>query len=301
MLKQIDKNDDAAVAIYFTVENIINRAVSEDHKRDMKACGHKFLIYLIANGLYNKPASYITENHVQIFLSEFLTEGTSGFYYANQIKRLKIIFTELYNNNVIARNLMNNIKQDTTIPDISKKYYFEEQLLEKIFNYTKEKDFNFYIMTKINYFLLIKYKIIRSLTRKCFDNNFTTLTINLKEGIVRYDIPEQLQNILKKLNIEKLSLEENIFTQSSNPFSQSTFFKNWSKYKAQLVKINVLPHDEYDVESFAHTNIFKIYSERGDVYEIQKLLNFADKYKTKIYLKSIFGDRYNQITKVRTV
>jgi hypothetical protein len=290
---------DSISVMYKTLDVLMSEPFSEDHKRDLKACVHKFLVYLVASNLYNKPVSAITSAHVQDFLAEFLSNGKPGVYFINNYKRLNIIFSELKKNKCVAENVMSDIRDAFVIENSMPKYYFTFDSLEGIFAYIREKDFILFLMFKFNYFLFLKFNIIRSLTRSCFDKDFKYLKVNSSKGELCYKIPPELTEILISASLYELLPGENIFTKSKNIFSASTFFKAWARIKLQLKKLEIIQHEEYDVESFANTHIYKIYSENGDVFEIQRLLNFASTYKTKQYLKDLFGEDFSKVIKKR--
>jgi hypothetical protein len=294
-------NTDSVKIIYTELSILLAEEISDEHKRDLKQCIDKFMIFLISRSIYNKSLEAIKREHVEEFLSDFHTTGEKGKYYYNNYKRLNILFNVLLKKGYIKSNVLDKLDFDKKQIEnsVSEKSFFDKQTIKKIFDYLKTHDETFYLFAQINYYLMIKSAVVRKLQGKNFNEILTALTLHDGESNVVYEIPDALKNILKKVKINEIPANMNIFTKTNDDFSQSTFFKKWARLQLDMVNKKIIDNEEYEVESFANSMVYDIYSRNGDIYEIQRLLKRSTVYKTKEYLKKLFGDRFEKITKKR--
>jgi len=290
---------DSVRLIYTELQSLLAEKSSDDHKRDLKQCIDKFLIYLISKSLYNKPLSEITSSNIEEFLTAFYTDGVKGKYYYNNYRRLNIVFNSLIRKGYISTNVLSSLEfEKKEIDNVSSnRSFFHKITIQKVFDYLKINDQTFYLFASINYYLMIKSTNIRAVKRGNFNADLTRLILNDGKSSIGYEIPDALKKILKDLNIKDIKSDKNIFTGTNDDFPQSTFFKKWKKLRSKMFHENIIDNEDYEFEAFAHSMVYEIYLKNGDIYEIQKLLNRSSTYKTKEYLKNIFGDEFENIIK----
>jgi len=294
-------NKDSVIIIYSELSELLSENLSDDHKRDLKQCIDKFLVFLISKSLYNKSISDIKLVHIEEFLTDFYSNGGKGKYYYNNYKRLNILFNILVKKGHLKNNILSELEIDRKEIEYtsSNKSYFDNKTIQKIFEYLKLNDDSFYLFAVLNHYIMIKSSIIRKIKRNNFNENLSTLTIHDNGLIFSYEIPNTLNKLLKELNINEIPSDLNIFTKSNEDYSQSTFFKKWNKLQLQMFNENIIKKVGNEVEVFANSMIYEIYSKNGDVYQIQRLLNRSTTYKTKEYLKKLFGDEFDKVIKRR--
>ena len=291
-------NTDSAALIHSALLNLLKTDISELHKRDIENSVNKFLIFLIAHSIYNRPISEITIELVEEFLTEFYSKGQKGTSYLNNYKRVKAVFNKMYDDGIISNNIFNSIDKTLDIESNSNnKRILDKKSLHAVFEYLNENNINMYLFSVINYFLLLKASTIRRLKRENFNDKITLLTIEDYNGKIELSIPAPLRSILLELEIDKLDQTQNIFTHSDAEFSRNTFNHTWSKFKKRMQEKGIINSLDYEAETFADAKCIEVYSKNGDIVEIQNLLNFSDAYKTKQYLKSLFGDEFENIIK----
>jgi integrase len=263
-----------------------NRDLSDLYKRDIRLITEDLTAFLRSKGLLNQPIGKLNSSVLSSFLSKYEHSGT---YYMNKRRTLSGLFSKMVQEGIIEVNpvkFTSRIKEKATLNQA-----FTKDQLHAVLQKLKSSHSNLYLCAMLMYGCLLRpHQEIRCLTRKHFNPDLTKITLsggeNKSKRIRTVYIPDYVRSELKKMGVETLGLEDNIFTRTNIPFNESYFNTQWTRIKAVLLKSRVIRR-EHTLYSFRHTAAINLYSKTRDIFKVQQAMGHSSMTVTLTYMRSL--------------
>lgn len=180
------------------------------------------------------------------------------------------------------------------------KIYSQDQLKE-VLTYLKENHENLYLCCLLSYGCLLRPHIeIRNLKGHHFKADCTEIHLSgneNKSGRIRTVlIPEYVRKAIYK-RASALERNENLFSNSIEPFNEYYFKTAWSRHSKHLLQLGII-EEEQTIYSFRHTSAVNVYKKTKDLHILQQLLGHSDMIVTLKYLRGLGVHNMNELKHV---
>lgn len=274
---------------YQILNEILNEkqagSLSTSYKRDLKSVHTQFFNYL-TDAEKQAPITEISVKRVEAFLSQYDSTGT---YYMNKRRALRVLFSSMVRKGIIATNPVDKTvkrKAKTTLHRI----YRPEQVKE-VLRFLKRDYPNLHLCCLLTYGCLLRpHQESRLLKKHHFNEDLTKITLSgdeNKSGRIRtVHIPEYVRQELLERDILRLGPDMNIISRSVTPYNVSYFSLQWSRAKKKMSRLSLLDQNQ-TIYSFRHSAAINIYKRSKDIHILQQLLGHSNMIVTLKYLRGL--------------
>lgn len=284
-LSETVKIPNIKTALYSILQTKLNSDLSQTYKTDLTKVVEQFCDFLPALEL-SKPVNSIRANDVERFLNQFNSTAT---YYMNKRRALNVFFSELMRTKLIAENPVQNSlkrKQKATLH----KVYSKEQLTN-VLAYLKINYPNLHLSCLLAYGCLLRpHQEARLLCFKHLNSDCSKITLsgseNKSKRIRVVNVPEFVQVELRLRLDTATDINQNIISNSLNPFNVSYLNTQWSRAKKKMIDLKLIEKDQ-TIYSFRHTAVINVYKKTKDLHILQQLLQHSNMIVTLNYLRGL--------------
>lgn len=274
-----------AIRLMFeAVKGKISSDLSKTYKRDLKMVYREFRAFISPEEA-SGPINDITTIRIEKFLSQFVSSGT---YYMNKRRNLGVLISAAGRLDNRDLKIVKETKRRKAKAKLHKAY--EKEQLKPILNFLKVHHHNLYLCCLLTYSAWLRpHEEVRLLTKENFKKDWTEVHLtggDNKGGKVRVVyIPDYAREVLAPI-LSNLDRNDNIFTQTTEPYNESYFNTAWSRAYKIMFKLGLIYEDQ-TIYSFRHTAAVEVYRKTKDVYLLQKLLGHSSIVVTLKYLRSL--------------
>lgn len=250
-------------------------------------------------------------HHIKLILEDLQQEHSwTNKNHNKHLGYIKSIFSELVEWEEIKFNIVRDIR---TKKELKTEGYIQptDQQQEKIFEYLKKIDYNFYVFCSVEYYLGIRPKEILSL--KCGDINLASRSIrlsagNTKDASYRYvPILDNVFVLLEKLNLTELqnyvfgsrrpeggiSKRKDYFSPNPYQIKRDTATRKWKLYIIDGLGINVKCY------SLKHKGANDKLKAGMDLKTISEMFGHSEEKITEIYANYMNKLRFEKAREIK--
>lgn len=227
----------------------------------------------------------LTSKRVHEFLLKF---NKTPSYYMNRRRHLKALLCEAGKIVDLSLPCLKNLPIQKTKPAAHLPY--TELQVKEVLRYLKMHDPALYLCANITYYCWLRpHNEVRFLKARHFREEYSKIVLDANEnksGKVRsVQVPGHVVAIVKAI-ANDVSLEDNIFSRTIEPFNLSYFSKKWQRCAKELKRRGIIQNG-HTLYSFRHTAAIELYRKTGDVGLLQRIMGHAEITTTMTYLRGV--------------
>lgn len=275
-----------------TVSELLNEALkrkleenlSKSYKSDLRLTLQSFLKSL-SKGALNMPITELKTCDIEKYLNRSKVSNTT---FMNKRTNLMAVFSEasrIYGKDI---DIVRKVKRKKITAKLHETYDKEE--LITILNYLKLENYHMYLCAMFVYGTLLRpHNEVRQLRKKNFNKDYTVITLsgfeNKSKVIRTTSVPDFVRREIAPI-LDKLQINDNLFSQTINPFNDDYFRTLWTRVKRKMLDANII-RKEQTLYSFRHTAAVNVYKKTKDLHILQQLLGHSDMIVTLKYLRGL--------------
>ena len=246
--------------------------LSSKYRRALLSSRDAFISYMNANN-HKESKSVSTA-----FISGYLAHQTSSSSTFNHERtRLSVLFESVLNDE--ERNPVSLIKKKREKQELHKPF----RNVVEVLNELEQFNSNLHLCCLLTYGCLLRpHQEIRNLRWSDFSEDLTSISLSGKRNKSgRNRIVPVSEPIRAYLSVG--DGESNIFSGTTEPFSESYFKVLWRRFKKQSTLIST----GQTLYSFRHTGALNVFEKTGSIAKLQRAMGHSDLKVTLTYLRGL--------------